>query len=503
MWTLDGPEGRESAKIKYEIVQYTRGRGLDIGCGTEKAFSHFIGYDSGHHFGKGAADIVGDASDLSIFADKSMNFIFSSHLLEHLEDYKAALAEWWRVIKPGGHLVIYLPHKDFYPNVGQEGANPDHKHDFIPQDIVDAMPDGFDLLTNEERNEGIEYSFLQIYRKENNKQRLESWKKRKPAKTAVVVRYGGFGDMLQMSSILPGLKAQGYHVTVNTTHSGQDIMKADPNIDAFMLQDKDQVPNAELHIYWRVMASKFDKFINLSESVEGTFLSLPGRTGHTWPQSVRHKLFNFNYMEHAHELAGVPLPPKVKFYPTAEEQSWAASEKRRIGGDKVILWTLAGSSLHKTWPGLDAIIARILIDYPDSRIVLSGDQFCTLLEQGWENEKRVVCTSGKWSIRKTLAFAQVADMVIGPETGVLNAVSDEPMPKVIFLSHSSHENLTKYWKNTAVMEPQDCACYPCHMMHYGVDHCEFNKEEGVAQCQLNITVDAVWKAVQQFLRRQK
>ena len=55
------------------------------------------------------------------------------------EHTQAVLREWWRVIRPGGHLVLYLPHKAHYPNIGQPGANPAHKHDFLPEDIVKAM----------------------------------------------------------------------------------------------------------------------------------------------------------------------------------------------------------------------------------------------------------------------------------------------------------------------------------------------------------------------------
>jgi ubiquinone/menaquinone biosynthesis C-methylase UbiE len=53
-----------------------------------------------------------------------MDFVYSAHLLEHVQDFESALREWWRVIKPGGYLVLYLPHKKFYPNIGVPGSNP-------------------------------------------------------------------------------------------------------------------------------------------------------------------------------------------------------------------------------------------------------------------------------------------------------------------------------------------------------------------------------------------
>ena len=46
MWRINDPQGAEALKIKYEIVPYTRGRGLDLGCGMWKCYEHFIGVDS-------------------------------------------------------------------------------------------------------------------------------------------------------------------------------------------------------------------------------------------------------------------------------------------------------------------------------------------------------------------------------------------------------------------------------------------------------------------------
>ncbi|MGH8863929.1 MAG: class I SAM-dependent methyltransferase [Burkholderiales bacterium] len=172
-WRPDGPQGNEAAKIKHLIVPYTRGRVLDLGCGPYKAYPHFIGVDNGHHaqeFGwQFTPDIhVEDCARLDLIRDESVDAVFSSHLLEHIEDYRGALKEWWGVIKPGGHLVLYLPHKDHYPNIGQPGTNPDHKHDFEPADITDAMRDidpYWRLVLCEDRHDGDEYSFLMVFEK--------------------------------------------------------------------------------------------------------------------------------------------------------------------------------------------------------------------------------------------------------------------------------------------------------------------------------------------------
>jgi SAM-dependent methyltransferase len=227
VWRIDDPQGNEAAKVKHLIVPYTRGKVLDLGCGPSKAFPHFIGVDNladTKLFGIAMRPelTVDDCTDLQPYIqDASVDAVFSSHLLEHIADYRAALASWWQCIKVGGHLVLYLPHRDLYPNIGTHGANPDHKHDFVPEDILAAMRDvceGSDtcgvIVEEEVRDQGMEYSFLLVIRKEPGDylgasgSRLVEDGKMAPAKTVCVVRYGGFGDMIQAANIFPALKAR-------------------------------------------------------------------------------------------------------------------------------------------------------------------------------------------------------------------------------------------------------------------------------------------------------
>ena len=502
-WNIDDSQGNEASKVRWDIVEYTRGQGLDLGCGPDKCFPHFVGVDNLKDtslFGiKMKPDKVVETCELlPDFDDSSQDFVFSSHLLEHIEDYASALKEWWRVIKPGGHLVLYLPHKDLYPRCGTHGANPDHKHDFDPSDIKEVMRGlgGWALLVNEVRSAGNEYSFLQVWKKRADHIQSNDWIKTpgKKQKRACVCRFGGFGDMIQASGVFPALKADGLHVTVMTTPRGMSVIEHDPHIDAFFIQDENQVPNHLLTEFWDYQATKFDRFINLSESIEGTLLSIPGRANHVWPDSMRHRIMNQNYHEFTAEIAEVKFSPDGRFYPTQEEIDKAES---LVDSSKYsVMYALSGSSQHKFYAGQDAVIARLLLDIPEITIFLAGDEACKILEVGWEKESRVICLSGEQTIRETLALAQKVNCVVGPETGILNAVGFDPdIAKVCLLSHSSIENLTKHWINSYPIEPVGMSCYPCHRMHYGMKYCREDKETGTAMCQVSIKPSRVTDAV--------
>jgi SAM-dependent methyltransferase len=174
VWDKDDftSNGREVDKCRERLKRYCTGIGLDIGCGSmieEKGFPtenkivpHAIGFD------KGYTNVRGSAEKIPWFTNESLDFVFSSHLLEHIEDYKGCLQEWWRVLKVGGMLVLYLPHPDFYPCIGTGLGNPDHKNDFKPLELLNDIRTlnlSFDIVHIQEHNEEKEYSFDFVLRR--------------------------------------------------------------------------------------------------------------------------------------------------------------------------------------------------------------------------------------------------------------------------------------------------------------------------------------------------
>lgn len=311
------------------------------------------------------------------------------------------------------------------------------------------------------------------------------------------MRYGAFGDMVQASSVFPALVDMGYSVVVNTTERGLDIVRNDPNVYAVLSQQTDQVPNAELREYWAELSKHFDLFINLSESVERSLLSVEGEKSFNWNKDFRHLVMSVDYLDAVHAISGcLDYPRRPQFFPNNKESSWAKKIRRSLGmANKVIMWPLSGSSVHKAWPHMDTFLARILMYRKDIKVVLTGDNLCQILEYPWENEKRVICKSGRWTIRETLSFMLECDLIMGPETGVLNAAAYEDMPKVLMLSHSSPENIGGNWINTITVTPQNTPCYPCHKLHYGFKTCNRDDVTGMAVCASNITPDEIYRHV--------
>lgn len=145
VWSRDQKYKPESSKIVWEVAPYLKGRGLDIGAGEFKVLPHAISVDNLHHQQFGFTvkpDVLVDTAEkLEVFGSQAFDFVFSSHLLEHIDNYPAALKEWWRLVKQGGHMILYLPDEDEYPKVGEDGANPDHKWNVSYGAVMAAMED--------------------------------------------------------------------------------------------------------------------------------------------------------------------------------------------------------------------------------------------------------------------------------------------------------------------------------------------------------------------------
>ena len=147
-----------SRRVKEGFVEnYCKGEGLDIGFGSDLITNDAKGYDFEH----------GNAQYLKGVKDNSYDFVYSSHTIEHLPDPAEGVKNWFRVVKPGGYLILYLPHRDLYEKKKTLPSrfNPDHRHFFLidryeEPDTVGVVPmiektlTDFEIIYAKECSEG-------------------------------------------------------------------------------------------------------------------------------------------------------------------------------------------------------------------------------------------------------------------------------------------------------------------------------------------------------------
>lgn len=124
------------------------GEGFDIGCCKEEwVFPDATPIDLDFD----------DEYDAYNLPEGEKDYIFSSHCLEHLEDWVGALNYWTTKLKPGGTLFLYLPHKD--QKYWRPWNNRKHYHMFQPSDIVSYLEDkDFTNIIHSERD--LNHSFI-------------------------------------------------------------------------------------------------------------------------------------------------------------------------------------------------------------------------------------------------------------------------------------------------------------------------------------------------------
>jgi SAM-dependent methyltransferase len=107
---------------------------IDFGCGPRKK-NGFIGVDI---VSLPEVDVIADLNKGLPFKSESVDEIFSSHTLEHLDNPVFTLEEFHRILRNEGRLELKLPH---FTNAG--GFNPFHKHFFSITwlDVTDTTTD--------------------------------------------------------------------------------------------------------------------------------------------------------------------------------------------------------------------------------------------------------------------------------------------------------------------------------------------------------------------------
>jgi SAM-dependent methyltransferase len=155
--SLESSKARPRRLREGFFEKYCRGCGIDIGYGGDLVMSDCLGWDIEH----------GDAQTLYGIEDGQFDYVYSSHTLEHVDNAEITLKNWWRAVRPGGFLILYLPHRDLYERKKSLPSrwNASHRRFFLldrddPPDTVGVLPliqktlSGFEIIEAKLCNDG-------------------------------------------------------------------------------------------------------------------------------------------------------------------------------------------------------------------------------------------------------------------------------------------------------------------------------------------------------------
>jgi SAM-dependent methyltransferase len=99
-------------------------------------------------------------------SDESQDYIYASHVLEHIDDYQRAIRAWHKALKVGGHIILYLPHRDLYEKKLQIPVslhNPDHRRGYTPASILREIeeslePNSYRVRLLRDNDDNYDYS---------------------------------------------------------------------------------------------------------------------------------------------------------------------------------------------------------------------------------------------------------------------------------------------------------------------------------------------------------
>lgn len=135
----------ETSKCRSRLALHCEGYGLDLGFGGDPITPYAIRVDMPTPYtnvGDYPVQLGGDAAQLIWFNDGTLDFVYSSHLLEDFDDTKAALKEWLRVLKPGGKLIIFCPDEQIFRKHCADSGQPyntNHKHGHFSLRFVKSL----------------------------------------------------------------------------------------------------------------------------------------------------------------------------------------------------------------------------------------------------------------------------------------------------------------------------------------------------------------------------
>jgi predicted SAM-dependent methyltransferase len=164
----------ETSKCRDRLQKYCVGYGVDLGFGGDPIVPTAITVDRPSPYakvGSSPLNLGGDARNLYWFASNSLNYVFSSHLLEDFppNETRSIVLEWLRVLATDGYLILYLPDEQKYRQQCKASGQPYNQNHQIEnfslnylKNILSSIPE---IEIVHENAACEEYSFEIVVRK--------------------------------------------------------------------------------------------------------------------------------------------------------------------------------------------------------------------------------------------------------------------------------------------------------------------------------------------------
>lgn len=173
------------------------GKGIDIGCGPDPVTPDTRRFDLEQ----------GDANVVSQHVKEQFDFVYSSHCLEHMHEPRAAILDWWKLVRPGGYLFVMVPDEDLYEQgVFPSRFNPDHKATFTISKAKSWSPKSVNVLDLARSLPGGEIISLQLQDREYDHLLKGSGKLQPDIFVRLVAKFSGILGRLISSDGQKGLR---------------------------------------------------------------------------------------------------------------------------------------------------------------------------------------------------------------------------------------------------------------------------------------------------------
>lgn len=283
------------------------------------------------------------------------------------------------------------------------------------------------------------------------------------------------------------------YVAFQYNNKGIDILSKNPFIDEHIVFNPNEYPVCNFPASfltkrngYLVETGKFDKFIDLQDSIEYGYIAMEDMNEYYMSSKFRREKYGKqNYYDQTTEFAGYPQHKGMVgeiFFTDEEEKLVKNIYEERYKGKFVAIFNLSGSSKQKLFLNAEEIAKEFLSRHPDAVILTMGDEDCKahLEFQG----ERIINRCGtfgeklRYPFRQSMLMSKYASVVVGCESGLMVASTLFGTPTIQLMTAASIKNHGGDFPNDlSIQSPAKCS--PCHKGPYEFIGCDMFKHLGV------------------------